>query len=79
MNLWVQLPEFLDAGELLARAQASGVSYLPGKHFSVSRNWSSALRLSFAGLSTQQIEKGVSLLGEVFSGEMAAQPALAMV
>jgi DNA-binding transcriptional MocR family regulator len=79
MNLWVQLPEFLDAGELLPRAQASGVTYLPGKHFSVSRNWTSALRLSFAGLSTQQIEKGVALLGEVFSGEMAAQPALAMV
>jgi 2-aminoadipate transaminase len=79
MNLWVQLPEFLDAGELLARSQASGVNYLPGKHFSVSRNWSNALRLSFAGLSTLQIEQGVSLLGEVFSGEMAAQPALAMV
>jgi 2-aminoadipate transaminase len=79
MNLWVQLPEFLDSGELLARAQASGVIYLPGKHFSVSRNWSNALRLSFAGLSTQQIEQGVALLGEVFSGEIAAQPALAMV
>jgi 2-aminoadipate transaminase len=79
MNLWVQLPEFLDSGDLLARAQASGVTYLPGKHFSVSRNWSNALRLSFAGLSTQQIEEGVALLGTVFSGEMAAQPALAMV
>ena len=33
MNLWVRLPEPLDAGELLARAQREGVTYLPGKYF----------------------------------------------
>lgn len=79
MNLWVQLPEYLDAGELLGAAHAAGVSYLPGKHFSVSRDWSHALRLSFAGLSTLQIHEGLSVLGAVFSGEMAALPATAMV
>ncbi|MBV8818933.1 MAG: PLP-dependent aminotransferase family protein, partial [Acidobacteriaceae bacterium] len=29
MNLWVRLPEPLDAGELLARAEREGVTYLP--------------------------------------------------
>jgi 2-aminoadipate transaminase len=79
MNLWVQLPEYLDAGDLLARAQAAGVSYLPGRQFSVTRNHSNALRLSFAGLSIDKIEEGVRVLGEVFAKDIAAQPAEAIV
>ena len=35
--MWVRLPEPLDAGELLARAQREGVAYLPGRYFAVSR------------------------------------------
>ena len=35
--MWVRLPEPLDAGELLARAQKEGVAYLPGRYFAVSR------------------------------------------
>src|SRR5262249_38637385 len=36
MNMWVRLPEPLDAGELLPRAQRENVAYLPGKYFAVS-------------------------------------------
>jgi 2-aminoadipate transaminase len=79
MNLWVELPKHLDTGDLLSRAQAAGVTYLPGKHFEVSRSHANALRLSFAGLAKEKIEEGLFLLGEVFSGEFAAQPAEAMV
>jgi 2-aminoadipate transaminase len=79
MNLWVQLPEHLDTAEMLGRAQAAGVTYLPGRHFEVSRSHANALRLSFAGLQKEKIEEGVALLGEVFSHEFAPQPAEAMV
>jgi DNA-binding transcriptional MocR family regulator len=79
MNLWVELPEHMDSGDLLARAQAAGVTYLPGRHFEVSRNHSNALRLSFAGLANDKIQEGMALLGEVFSNEYAPQPAEAMV
>jgi DNA-binding transcriptional MocR family regulator len=77
MNIWVELPEHLDAGDLLGRAQAAGVSYLPGRHFEVSRSHASALRLSFAGLQKEKIEEGVALLGGVFSG--ATEPVEAVV
>jgi 2-aminoadipate transaminase len=70
MNLWVQLPEPLDAGELLARAQRKGVSYLPGKYFAVNRPEPGSLRLSFAGLAPELIEQGVQILGEIFSREL---------
>ena len=43
MNVWVRLPEPLDAGELLPRAQRAGVAYLPARYFAVSR-WESSVR-----------------------------------
>lgn len=85
MNLWVTLPEPLDTNEMLPRAQREGVTYLPGRYFSVARQHSSALRLSFAGLRPEQIDRGVRLLGKLFSAELEAsrsagrEPALAMV
>jgi len=84
MNIWLRLPEPLDASELLPRAQKEGVAYLPGRYFAVSRPQPGALRLSFAGLAPEQIRDGLAVLGRVFSGEMAAihenaEPAPAMV
>jgi DNA-binding transcriptional MocR family regulator len=70
MNLWVRLPEPLDAAELLGKAQAAGVSYLPGRYFAVSRTDPGSLRLSFAGLTPEKIETGVAALGRVFREEL---------
>jgi 2-aminoadipate transaminase len=86
MNIWVQLPEPLDTGELLARAQREGVTYLPGKYFAVNRPQTGCLRLSFAGLRPAEIEKGVKILGGIFLSELERlrgawnrEPAPAMV
>ncbi len=86
MNLWVRLPEPLDAGELLSRAHRENVSYLPGKYFAVSRFDPGSLRLSFAGLTPDEIRSGLSILGAIFSTELERtrstatfQPAVAMV
>jgi len=86
MNLWVRLPEPLDAGELLPRAQRENVAYLPGKYFAVSKFEPGGLRLSFAGLTPEEIEKGIAVLGDIFSRELertrnaeALEPAQAMV
>ena len=70
MNLWVELPPPLDAGELLARAEREKVAYLPGKYFAVSRPANHALRLSFANLEPARIRKGLEILGEIFSSEL---------
>jgi len=69
MNLWVRLPEPLDATELLTPARAAGVAYLPGRHFAVSRPEPGGLRLSFAGLQPERIEAGVARLSRVFTEE----------
>lgn len=69
MSLWVRLPEPLDAGELLPRAERAGVNYLPGKYFAVSRTETAGLRLCFAGLPPEEIREGLARLGDVFHDE----------
>ena len=71
MSLWVTLPEPLDAGELLTRAEREGVTYLPGKYFSVSRPQPNSLRISFAGMTPDQIRSGIEILGRIFEDELA--------
>lgn len=71
MSLWVTLPEPLDAGELLARAEREGVTYLPGKYFSVSRPQPNSLRISFAGMTPDRIRSGIEILGRIFEDELA--------
>ncbi len=86
MNVWVTLPEPLDASELLPAAEREGVAYAPGRLFEVSRRAPGSLRLSFAGLDPERIRAGVEILGKVFSRELEraravrpGEPAPAMV
>jgi DNA-binding transcriptional MocR family regulator len=67
MSLWIELPEPLDAGELLPRAEREGVTYLPGKFFAVSRPRPNGLRISFAGMTPEEIRCGLAILGRIFS------------
>jgi len=84
MNVWVRLAPPLDAGDVLAGARNHGVAFLPGRYFEVSRRDAGALRLSFADLTTEQIRKGIEILGRVIAEkwERASEdrePAAAMV
>jgi 2-aminoadipate transaminase len=86
MNLWVRLPEPLDAFDLLPRAEREGVAYTPGRFFEVSHHDEGCLRLSFAGLPPERIRAGIAVLGRVFASELErvraarlADPAPAMV
>jgi 2-aminoadipate transaminase len=66
MSLWIQLPESLDAAELLPRAEREGVTYLPGRYFAVSRPQPNGLRISFAGMTPEEIRSGLAILGRIF-------------
>jgi 2-aminoadipate transaminase len=71
MNVWVRLPEPLDAGDVLRRVQKEGVDFIPGHYFAVSRVEPGALRLSFAGLTPEQIREGLAILGKNVSEELS--------
>jgi DNA-binding transcriptional MocR family regulator len=70
MSLWIELPESLDAAELLPRADREGVTYLPGKYFAVSRPQPNGLRISFAGMTPEEIRSGLEILGRIFQDEV---------
>jgi 2-aminoadipate transaminase len=70
MSLWVELPAALDAAELLPRAEREGVTYLPGRFFAVSRPQPNGLRISFAGMTPEEIRSGLAVLGRIFQEEL---------
>jgi 2-aminoadipate transaminase len=70
MSLWVELPASLDAAELLPRAEREGVTYLPGRYFAVSRPQPNGLRISFAGMTPEEIRSGLAVLGRIFQDEL---------
>jgi 2-aminoadipate transaminase len=60
--VWVELPEGLDAGELLSDAADEGVVYLPGSMFFPDDRGENCLRLSFSHVSFEEMERGVAAL-----------------
>ncbi len=66
--LWLELPEDVDAAELLERSSEAGVTFVPGADFGGAPN---TARLAFSYVSPDEIEEGVRLLG----GLLAASPA----
>ena len=70
MNVWVKLPASVDTFDLLQQAHREGVTYIPGRHFAVSRPHHNALRLSFAGLKPEAITTGVARLARAIASEL---------
>jgi 2-aminoadipate transaminase len=58
--VWLELPEGADAGALLERATASGVTFVPGVDFGGAPN---TARLAFSFVSPDEIREGVRRLG----------------
>jgi DNA-binding transcriptional MocR family regulator len=57
--VWLELPEGTDAGTLLGRAAAAGVTYVPGADFGGAPN---TARLAFSFVSLDEIREGVRRL-----------------
>src|SRR3984957_740212 len=79
MSLWIELPGALDAAELLPRAERAGVTYFPGRYFAVSRPQPNGLRISFAGMTPEEIRSGLAILGRIFQSELERERAHAPV
>ena len=60
--VWVELPEGLDAEELLPEAAEEGVTYLPGSMFYPDDGGERSLRLSFSYVPYEEMERGVQAL-----------------
>jgi DNA-binding transcriptional MocR family regulator len=70
MSVWVELPAFLDAAELLVKARERHVVFAPARYFYFQNPKHNALRLCYTALPDDKIEKGVAILGELLKAEM---------
>jgi DNA-binding transcriptional MocR family regulator len=66
--LWAEL-DGVDAGDLLARAEEAGVTFVKGTDFGGERD---TLRLAYSFVSLDEIAEGVSTLSRVLTGAAAA-------
>jgi 2-aminoadipate transaminase len=61
--VWLDLPESVDAGDLLQRAESAGVTFVKGTDFFPrGHGGDHSLRLAFSFVSPDEIEQGVELL-----------------
>jgi DNA-binding transcriptional MocR family regulator len=68
--VWVRLPESIDADELLPRAEAAGVSYIPGARFHTGGGGANALRLAFSLYEPGELSDAASRLGSAIREAM---------
>ena len=64
--IWVELPENMNALELLKKAIDQGVAYVPGTHFYVDGKHENTLRLNFSNSTDDQINHGMTILKKIF-------------
>jgi len=63
--IWLELPENKDSRELLRRALAEKVAFIPGGSFYPSGVKNNELRLNFSNMSHEDIDKGMAILGRL--------------
>ncbi|MEG0555617.1 MAG: PLP-dependent aminotransferase family protein [Comamonas sp.] len=71
MFLWLQLPEGMDAQQLLAGAVERGMAFVPGAPFYAGEPQNNTLRLSYVTVTAEQIDKGIAALAEAIKAYKA--------
>jgi 2-aminoadipate transaminase len=63
--IWAELPENMNAKDLLASAIAKKVAFVPGTHFCVDGGHENTIRLNFSNSTMEQIETGMNILKDL--------------
>lgn len=71
--IWVWLPEGIDAEEMLPRAIANKVAYVPGASSYVDGDGHNTMRLSFSSCTLDQIDEAIRRLAHVVTETIAAR------
>ena len=67
--IWAELPEGMDAKELLNRAIERHVAFVPGTHFYAGGGHENTFRLNFSGSTLEQIDEGMETLRKLIVNE----------
>ena len=63
--IWATLPDYIDTTDLLARALAENVAFVPGRAAYLDGRGGSSMRLNFSGVSEDDIREGIRRIGKV--------------
>lgn len=63
LNLWIKLPEGVEASALHELCKENKVIFTPGTVFLKGNEGENHIRISFAGVSSTEIAKGISIIG----------------
>jgi 2-aminoadipate transaminase len=73
--LWLTLPDWMDAAELLQAAVAKRVAFVPGESFFTDGTGRNTARLNFSNAAPDRIREGVGRLADCLRGALARRPA----
>jgi 2-aminoadipate transaminase len=69
--IWVTLPDFIDTTDLLARALAENVAFVPGEAAFVDGRGRHCMRLNFSSEADDDIREGVRRIGKIVAEQVA--------
>jgi len=65
--IWVELPEGVNATEMLKKSLESKIAYVPGETFFTEPGHTNTLRLNFSNMPEERIREGLSTLGAIMT------------
>ena len=68
--IWATLPDYIDTGDLLARALRDDVAFVPGQAAYLDGRGRSSMRLNFSGVDDEEIREGVRRIGNVIGEQV---------
>ncbi len=75
--IWATLPDFIDTGDLLAKALREDVAFVPGQAAYVDESRGrSSMRLNFSGVGEEEIREGVRRIGKAIAEQVELYEAL---
>ncbi|HWT90871.1 MAG TPA: hypothetical protein VN179_07125, partial [Solirubrobacterales bacterium] len=64
------LPDYIDTGDLLAKALRADVAFVPGQGAYVDGRGAHSMRLNFSGVGDEEIREGVRRIGKVIAEQV---------
>ncbi len=74
--IWATLPDYIDTGDLLAKALRADVAFVPGQAAYVDGRGASSMRLNFCGVDEDEIREGIRRIGKAIDEQVELYGAL---
>lgn len=65
--MWIELPEYISAHDILAKSLERKIAFVPGGSFFPVKHKENTFRLNYSNMSEDKIEKGLKILGEILN------------